>query len=234
MNFIRKIAEKKVDDWTHNQFIRYGRGNYAFKAMLNVTKSSKHTKVKTGFEFAGEFAYKLADSIEGTTRVTGGMITKLKAEELGLGFEIAETKQFAGVKTHKIDCDLTKDQVKGIFDKYPTTLILLSFKTDKGELKSLVKSPRPPKGPKKEDPKPKFCTLKITDEKWVKDLLFDVKREGKKISIKHTFNIDEVEVPKEFLKDHVMARMKAIRKGKLIREITIGEDTVVNEYDLIV
>ena len=83
-------------------------------------------------------------------------------------------KQFAGVKTFNIEADMNKEQILDLFKRFPTNLILLSFKTSKGELKSKVKSPKAAKvGKDDEGPKADFCVLTTTDKSVVEDLLFD-------------------------------------------------------------
>jgi hypothetical protein len=232
MNFIRKIAEKKTDSFVKRQFTRYGKGAYENKAILQVTKGSAYS-INTSFEFAGEFAYMLAETILGKTHVTGGIITTQK--ELDVDFELAGMKQFAGVRTFLIDTDMNKNQIQSLFDKFPSALILLSFSTDKGTLKTKVKNPKSAKPSNKdeeEEPKADFCSLKIKDESYVKDLLFDVNKDYKKVFIKHTFYIEDLEIPKEYMNDFAKARLFAIRKGKLIRQISIDGEQVKKEYKL--
>ena len=232
MNFIRKITEGKNDMWVKKQFTRYGRGNYKNKALLEISKGKKRTIIKSTFEFAGEFAYELANSIEGKVQVTGGMIsTKDLSQEVD--FEFAGRKQFAGVKTFLIDMEMSKEDIQGLYDKFPSTLIFLTFKTEEGQLKTKVKSPKAAK-PKKgqTEPKADFCNLKTTNESFVEDLTFDVEKEFKKVKIIHTFEINDLEIPEEYKNDFAKARTHAIRKGKLIRTISIDEEKEDKEYKL--
>ena len=101
MNFIRKIFEGKTDDLVHKQFVRYGKGSYENKALLDITVSKTNYKIKTSFEYSGEFAVLLAEELTGSTRVTGGIIStkNLSAE---LGSLVVSMKQFAGIKTFNI------------------------------------------------------------------------------------------------------------------------------------
>ena len=233
MNFIRKIAEGKKDDWVHNQFTRYGRGTYEGKALVEIRRGKSSNTIKTGFEFAGELAYELAETIKGTTRVTGGIITiqKIAGE---VPFEFAGEKQFAGVRTFLIDTDLSKEQIQDLFHKFDSALILLSFKTDKGEIKTKVKNAKSGK-PGKEDSEPKadFCSFKTSEDRILKDFCFDIDQDFSRVFIKHTFEIEELEIPGEYKDDYKMARKAAIRKGKLIRELDIDGTKVTKEYSLV-
>ncbi|MSR85790.1 hypothetical protein EXS74_00165 [Candidatus Woesearchaeota archaeon] len=236
MNFIRKIAEGKSDEWTKRQFTRYGMGTYEQKALLQISKGKKGGKISSSFEFAPDFAYALAESVKNKVQVTGGIITKQKLTEEDAGFPFAGMKQFAGVKTYLIDTDLTKAQIQGLFGKYSSGLVLLSFKTDMGELKTKVKSPKSTKakieGENAELPKADFCSFKTTDMKILEDYAFDVAKDFTKVFIMHSFVIESLEIPKQYEKDFVLARLHALRKGKLIREIHLGEKKIGKEYTL--
>lgn len=231
MNFIRKIFEEKTDEWVHKQFTRYGKGNYEHKAIVEINKSKDAIKIKTSFEFSGELAYELANTIQGKTRVTGGIITtKLIKDELGI--PIADQKQFAGVKTYLLDTDLNKQQVQELFNKFPNLLILLSFKTEDGELKSKVKSPTSAKPGKKnnEAPKAEFCTFTTKNLAYVQDFAFDVKEDFKKLAITHSYTIHSLDVPKEYSNNFELSRFHAKRKGTLLRKITLnGKETLTEK-----
>lgn len=232
MNFIKKIFEGTSDPWVHKQFTRYGKGNYENKAIFELTKGKDSLKIKTSFEYVGELAYELAQSIQGKTHVTGGVIsTKDLSSELGI--PIADKKQFAGVKTFMIDTDLTKEQVRGLYDKFPQTLILLSFKTEEGEIKSKVKSPTSAKPGKGSDqgPKPDFCTFTTINLDLAQDFAFDVKDNFKKLEGRHTFSITALSVPKEYENNIEMARLHAKRKGKILRTLLIDGKEQKSERD---
>ena len=235
MNFIRKIAEGKSDDWAKRQFTRYGMGTYEQKALLQITRSKKGVSIASGFEFSPDFAYTLAESVKGKVRVYGGIITKQKLTDADAGFPFAGMKQFAGVKTYQIDTELTKAQIQGLFTKFSSALVLLSFKTDIGELKTKVKNPKAAKVSTSEElPKVDFCSFKTTDMTTLEDYAFDVPKDFTKVFIQHTFVIETLDIPKQYEKDFALARLYATRKGKLIREIHLGEKKIVKEYTLTV
>ncbi|HIH15259.1 MAG: hypothetical protein QT08_C0010G0035 [archaeon GW2011_AR17] len=235
MNFIRKIVDGKRDEWVQRQFTRYGKGLYEQKAVVQIIKGKKLSSISTGFEFSGEFAYQLAETIQGKTHVTGGVITTQKLTESEAGVPFSGMKQFAGVKTFLIDAELTKKQVQDLLTKFTSALVLLSFKTDEGELKTKVKNPKSAKATNKESeelPKADFCKFKTKDMSIVEDFAFDVPKGFTKVLIAHSFDITDLEIPKEYEKDFVTARLHAIRRGKLIREIHLDGKKLVKEYKL--
>lgn len=235
MNFIRKIVEKKVDVWVKKQFTRYGRGIYDNKALLQISKGKGSFTVHSSFEFAGEFAFALAESVQGKTHVTGGIITTQDIRK-EVSLDVAGIKQFAGVKTFLIDTEMNRAQIKELFTTLPSALIFLSFKTDAGELKTKVKNPKSSKpGQKKSDtdgPKADFCSLKTKDTELIEDLAFDVQKGFLKLAISHTFDIKDLAIPEQYKSDFSAARLYAIRKGKLIREIDVDGNRLVKEYTL--
>ncbi|MDP3728801.1 MAG: hypothetical protein Q8R18_05100 [bacterium] len=235
MNFIRKITQGKIDEWVQRQFTRYGKGIYENKAVLQMSKGKAQSSISSSFEFSGEFAYQLAETIQGKTHVTGGVITKQKLTDVEAGVPFAGMKQFAGVKTYLIDADLTKKQIKDLLTNFPSAMVLLSFKTDEGELKTKVKNPKSTKPSDQESeelPKADFCKFKIKNRDIVEDLAFDVPKDFTKVFIRHTFCITDLEIPKQYEKDFAAARLHAVRKGKLIREIHLDGKKLVKEYKL--
>ncbi len=53
MNFIKKIVDGEIDEGVHLQFIRFGKGGYRGRFLLNFWKTKK-IKLKTSFEFAND------------------------------------------------------------------------------------------------------------------------------------------------------------------------------------
>jgi hypothetical protein len=113
----------------------------------------------------------------------------------------------------------------------PRAFVALSFSTPQSELKIKPKAPKSAKpGSDKEDgPKVDFCKLKTTNPEFAKKLFFD-NHEWKTAEAKHDFDIKDIEVPKDE-KDPIKMRERAIRKGKIIRKLTINDNETKKEYD---
>ena len=47
MSFIKKLFEGEVDESVHQQFTRYSKGTFEYKALVDITITSKHIKIKT-------------------------------------------------------------------------------------------------------------------------------------------------------------------------------------------
>ena len=99
-------------------------------------------------------------------------------------------------------------------------------------------TPTPPKStpPKPGSVKEKFCTLQVEPKlaaPLLDAFLFDVKERGfKKAEINHTFDIQDVVIPKEYENDYALARLHAKKKGKIKRKITLdGKEILATELD---
>ena len=230
-NFIKRIFEGKWDAEVHSQFRRFSKGTFEHRALLDINKGKNSTKIKASYEFAKEMALKLAETIEGKTKVTGGIITVQDIRD-DLPFEPKHVKQFQGVKTFELDGEMSKEDIHGLCDKFPNAVVLLSFKTDYGALKCKVKSPKSGK-PGKGDEKPKadFCTFTSKDESILADFAFGVSVE-KKCFIEHTFVIEKIEVPEEYKDDFKKAREHGLRVGKIIRIVSKDENVSESEFAL--
>ena len=136
-------------------------------------------------------------------------------------FNIEKVKQFAGVKQYMINAKINASEILELMNKYPRAFYALSFSTPKNQLKIKAKTPKSGKPGTKGDNgiKADFCSLKTNDENIIRDLFFDLP-DFKEIKIKHTIQIDSIEIPKG-IDDPVKIREMAKRKGKVIREIEI-------------
>ncbi len=233
MNFIKKIFENQVDEKVHSQFTRYGKGIFEYKALLDINVQAKKVKIKTSSEFTNELVGFLANTIEEKTQVKGIIFsTRNLTEESTIEFQ--EIKNAMGVKKHIINQELTKEQILETVEKFPYASINLSFKTDKGELKVKEKAPKSGKSGKGDKaPKADYCVFTTEDRAILEDYAFDIKKPFKKAFISHTLIINDIVIPEEYLNDFAQARLKGIRKGKLIRKIIIEdkEETKEKEFE---
>lgn len=219
MNFIKKVWEGKIDEDVKRQFQRFGRGEFKNRAMIEIN-TGKINRIKTSFEFANYLVERIAEKLNSGEKVKiDGIIltTKDISSDLKCKFE---KKQFMGMKKFIIKTELEKEKILSICEKFPSALILFSFKLkDRTELKIKQKSPKSAKPSTKgeKEPKADFCSLKTSDSEIIKDFAFDIPN-FKKVKINHTFLIENIELPKNE-KDPEEIRKKAIRKGKIIRQI---------------
>ena len=229
-SFIKKIFDQNTDDSVHLQFQKFSKGKYPFKALIVARRTKDKYSIATTPEFVNDFVRTVAEKLKGKSHVTGVVVS---ARDLTGELEFVDKKQFMGVKRYIIDAEMSKDELIELCDKFPSSFLGLSFKTNDTELKIKPKAPKSAKPSTKSDEAPKvnFCRLITTDKDLVKGILFDVDLDKfKKAEINHTFVITSIEPPKGE-KDPVKFREKAVRKGKVIRHIVVDGDVGEEEMD---
>lgn len=237
MNFIKKIFDKKVDESVHLQFQKFSRGEFRNRALIEAKNSSGKFTIKTSPEFGNEIirigAEKLGDS---KTIVNGAIISTNNLKENPEFSELlahAEVKQFQGVKRFIINKEMNGKEILNFLEKNPKAFFGLSFKTEDFEVKIKDKAPKSGK-PGKGDAAPKadFCKLVIKDKEVADSFVFE-KSNWKKVFIKHSFFIDKIVIPDELKesKDFALIREQSRRKGKIVREAEIDEESIKNEVE---
>lgn len=231
-NFIKKAWENKADDLTHFQFQKFSKGEFKDKALISVSVSGNSYKISTTSEFANEFVRMVAEKLNDKRTKVSGMIVSTR--DLSNEIEFKDKKQFMGVKQYVIEKEMTGKEIISICNKLPTSFIALSFKADDTELKIKAKAPKSAKPSTKGDakPVPDFCKLTTTDKSIVKDMLFDIPENFKKVGISHDFIIKEIILPKGE-SDPVKIRELAKKKGKIIRRINVDEKESIKEKEFI-
>jgi hypothetical protein len=222
--FIKKVIEKKVDENAHIQFMKFSKGQFLDRAMVNIKKSGNKYNISTTQEYANDLVRELGERVKGITKVTGAIVS---TQDLTGEIEFKDKKQFQGVKRYIIEKEMTKEEILHLGKKFPKAFLALSFKTDDSELKIKPKAPKSGKPSSKESNKPKvdFCKLKTTDKDIVKGFLFDIEKDFKNILISHDFLINDLKIPKDE-KDPKLMREKTIRKGIIVRKISLdGNDS---------
>ena len=118
--------------------------------------------------------------------------------------------------------EISGEELVNICNKVEFVLLNLSF----GDYSFKVGKTLPKPG---KDLKKNFCKAKFPLE-----LLDKITNEEfkKKLEISHTFVIENIEVPKEYENDPALARLNALRKGKIIRKITLDGEEKTKEFPL--
>ena len=217
MNFVKKIFNKEADESVHNQFIRFGKGEYNKRFPISLWKAKK-IKVKSGFEFANDLV--LLCSKLGDARVSGIVLSKKDISELMSQNNIkgnSETKKGGLYFQNNIpNQELKKEQLIELEKNAYFTL--LDVEGEGFKLKMKKKLPKPGKDANKIDNK--FCQFESENKFYPmikEDFFWDVP-EAKKIEVFHTVLIQEIVMPKGE-KDYAKIRELAKRKGKIVRNI---------------
>jgi hypothetical protein len=231
-NTINKIFSGENDESVHADFIKYSRGVFENRYLLEGKKQKDKWAIKSSAEFANYFVRRCLEKINGNVKTTGAIICTFSLQGK---IEFERVKQFAGVKQHLINSEMPAEKILKLMDECPRAFYALSFSTSDCELKIKAKAPKSAKpGNKTKDeeggPKADFCSLKTSDFELVKDLFFDFPN-FTEIKIKHVLEIKEIELPKDAKTPEEM-REKAKRKGTVKRLVDVDGKKEVKEAKL--
>jgi len=235
MNFIKRIFDGKIDEFIHQQFQKFSKGEFGNRALIKAKNSSGKYSINTTQEFANELVRYLAEKLENNkTKITGVIVStsNLKEEpEFRNILAHCEVKQFMGIKQFKINDEMSGKSLIYLLDKFPKAFFALSFKVGEDELKIKPKAPKSAKPSTKTDEKinPDFCKLKTKDKKVAESFVFE-KPDFKLAEISHTFLITDLIMPKgetDFAKIREMSK----RKGKIVRNAEIDGQKIVKEKE---
>ncbi len=240
MGFIRKIFEDNVDEEVHNEFIKYGKGNFEdrYEVRVKSQKKGEQFSLWTSHEFSNLLVKKCLERSDENIDVEGIIISTFEIDD-DIDFPVKDRKKYMGMVKYIIDDTCSRDKLLELLNKYPRIFYGLSFESGNSKLKVKKKSPRSakPGSKKKEGKKSKinFCLLKTQNKEMVKDLLFDVSLDFKEVNVSHDINIDKIVYPEnvEGLKPNEI-REKARRGGEVIRKIDKDGKTEKKEKEFIV
>ncbi len=222
--FIKKIWQEKIDEQVHEELVKFGKGNFSNKYLIQAKKQKDKWHIKTSNEYANYLVENCLKTLKQVEKINikGIIVTTLDIEE-EIDFDIKDVKKFMGIKKIIINTEVEKQKILDLIEKNPRVFYALSFKTPTCELKIKEKSPKSSKPSTKGEKKPKadFCSLKTSDKGIVDDLLFDVP-DFQEAEIKHTMVIDRIIYPENIkeLKPKEI-REKAKKQGKIIRELNV-------------
>ena len=228
--FIHKLYKNTGDALSHLQFEKFSRGTFADRAIVQGKFSKGNYSFVTTSEYAIEFIRDCAGELgDRKTNVTGVIIS---TKALPSNIQHHGISQFMGVKKYAISGEYSGHEIISMCDSVPRAFIALSFSTGKSELKIKPKAPKSakPSSPTEDGPKVDFCKLKTTNPEFAKKLFFEVS-EFNKAEARHTFEIKDIEVPKNET-DPVKMRENAIRVGKVVRKLTVDGIDKSYTFDL--
>ncbi|MBU1989080.1 MAG: hypothetical protein KKD94_06405, partial [Nanoarchaeota archaeon] len=197
---INKIFAGEFDSDVHEAFVKFSRGVFENRYLVECKKQASKWAIKTSSEFANFFVRKVLEDASGELKVKGIIVSTSNLEP-DCEFDVSNVKKYMGIKQLVIDCSTTPEKVLSLMGKHPKAFYALSFSTGDYDLKVKAKPPKSAKpGNKTKDdggPKADFCSLKTTNKEIVADLFFDV-ADFKEAKIVHTVEIKDIELPKVY------------------------------------
>lgn len=225
---IKKIFSGKTDAIVHDEFVKFSKGIFSDRYLIEAKKQKDKWSIKTSSEFANFFVRSLLEKVNGEIEMRGVIVATFDVSKEAQ-FPIENIKQFMGIKQAVVNTKVDKNKIIDLMNRFPKAFFALSFIINGSELKIKPKAPKSakPAASGEKGPKVDFCSLKTNDQSIVNDLFFDCPNENE-LAIKHEIHIDEIILPKGE-KDPVKIRENAVRKGKIARIITIGEKVTKKE-----
>lgn len=220
---IKKIFDGNFDDAVHIAFLRFGKGNYENKYMIEGKRQAKKWAIKTGTEYANFLVRRCLEKSQGPVAMKGVIVSTLDLRD-EISFDIKKVSNFQGVRKHAIDAEINPEDILALMEKYPKAFFALTFKGDDFILKIKPKAPtsgKPGKGGEK--PVIDFCSLKTEDKEFVDELFFGV-GEFQEVLVSYTIDITDIVYPsnmdelkptevRELAKRKGVARRKVIADG---------------------
>src|SRR3989344_1916598 len=231
---IRKIFEKNLDEEVHSNFLKFGRGEYKDKYLIEAKARGNSWTIKTGPEFANFLVKKCLEKVNSEVSIKGIIVTTSDIIN-EIEFKIVKVGNFQGIRKIQIDTNVNKDKILSLMDKYPRDFFALSFSNNDFTLKIKAKAPKSEKPSKENDngPKAEFCSLKTNDESLVKELLFDVDK-FKEVSVNHIISIKDIVYPSNVANlKPAEVREQSKRKGKIIRKVLVDGKEEVSEMEFV-
>ncbi len=221
MNAIGEIFAGKPGEQVHHEFIKFSKGVFDNRYLIEAKKQKDGWTIKTGPEFVNSVVKSCLQKVKGEVSVTGVIVATFKMD-LG-AVPVERIKQFMGIKQSVINATVQPKDLLEAMEKYPRAFFALSFTAPGIVLKIKAKAPKSakPAGSSGKEPKAAFCSIKTSEPEVMKELIFDVP-DFKAITIKHTILIEDIILPTG-VSDPVQIREQAKRKGKVKRLLTIDD-----------
>ncbi len=232
---IEKIFSKNFDEEVHSDFLKFSRGEFKDKYLIEGKKQKDKWAIKTSAEFVNHLVKKCLKKVSGKIKVKGVIVSTLDMEN-EINFEIKKKSNFQGVKKLAIDTEVDVANLRDLMDCFPRVFYALSFKGDDFDIKVKAKAPKSPKPGKKEagGPKADFCTLKTSDESLAKELFFDVGLGWTECKISHMIKVEQIVYPSDASElSPKEIREQSKRKGVLVRKIILDGSEKKNETEFV-
>jgi hypothetical protein len=233
---MQKIFQGESDDEIHNAFVKFSRGEFKDKYLVNAKKqgSGKYA-VKAGAEYVNELVRSCLMKASNPVSVKGIIVSTLDLRD-EIPFDVVKTGNFQGIRKNQINTELNPQDVLDLMNKYPKVFFALSFKGKDFDLKVKPKAPKSSKpGKDDEDASADFCTLKTNNVEMIQDLFFGIGLNWNEVSINHTLNITGIVYPNnlESLKP-AEVREQSKREGEITRRVIVdGEEVVTTTHFVI-
>lgn len=234
MTFMKKLLTGKADESVHQQFVRFGKGIYKYRAMATIKKTATSIKIATTHEYSTDLALLIARAADSPVKISGMFITSNDTTST-LPFPATYTKRMGVGRITIPDVAITKEKLHEFLTQNSTNLLLLNLTAANCSLTCKQTIPNPKKTPKttdegvEETPKIGHCKATFTNPAVADNFIFET-NDYKTATVIHTYTITDFVVPAQYKNDPEQARIHAQRTGTIIRDLTLDGVTSKKEY----
>ena len=137
---MKKIFDGEFDKGVHVAFLKFGRGIYKNKYLIEGKRQVKNWSVKAGAEYTNFLVRWCLNASEERVKLSGAIVSTLDLRD-EINFELKKVSNFQGVRKHVVDTEVEGKEILTLMDKYPKAFFALSFKGDDFVLKIKPKAP---------------------------------------------------------------------------------------------
>jgi len=219
--FIKELFNKKNPSELQGEFLKFGRGDFRDKYIIEAKTQKDRRTIKTSAEFANLLVKECLEEIRTPEiNVTGAIISTINlGSDEELGFKTKGRKNFMGIRQILVDGPVPAKRIIQLMNENPRVFFALSFSTPLSELKVKAKAPKSakPSGSGDKEAVADFCSIKTANKKIIDELLFDC-GEFKEVKVRHTIKIKDIVYPKGE-SDPIKVRENSRRSGEIVRII---------------
>ncbi|MGQ4833447.1 MAG: hypothetical protein ACP6IS_06115 [Candidatus Asgardarchaeia archaeon] len=247
MHYITKIVLGKMDESVHNAFVKYGRGEFEGPSLDTKIKKSK-TTMSCSFGYESLLLDLFVRNLElGDYKVNGKIFSHSDFSDFLESLSLPSMHYKKPLYEVKIsNAIMKKDQIEELFKKlgYHEYLFLSITPLDKSLSKTLkftckTNFPKPSKQSTDSLVTPDFAKAVLPTSDTLKtqilnEILPDFKEEIEVLQsflLTHQIIVEKLVIPPEYENSPAtVKRQKAIRVGKIIRNLKIGDSVLTKEY----
>ncbi|MEA3254593.1 MAG: hypothetical protein U9Q22_02030 [Candidatus Altiarchaeota archaeon] len=227
MNFIKEIfLGDPGQDYIHQKFIRYGKGEF-LGPIISLKKTSR-IKVNGSVDYVNILGELILKNSGGDVKVSGSIFSRKEINsEL-----IPKSRKMKGFFNSELKDELPSSELLKLYEEFKDSYFLLDLESQGFKLKTKKKPPKP--GSKIND---KFFTAVLDNtllDRIMDEICFDYSnKDFREIKISHTYHINELVVPEEYMNDAAKARILAKRKGSIKRIASVDDSAYEIEKELL-
>ena len=150
MYVVKKIFDENFDEEVHRDFLKFGRGEYSNKYLLEGKKQKNKFSIKTGPEFVNFLVKRFLEKVSEDIEIKGIIVSTIDLRE-EISFDIIKAGNFQGIRKLNIDTVISPLKILELMEKHPGAFFALSFKGDNFVLKIKAKAPKSGKHVKKSE-----------------------------------------------------------------------------------